>query len=288
MVVDTWQGLRLEEIERCPVCGWKRGDLLYTFGFFGVHSCLGCGAGHLSPRVVEDDIVKIYQNPSYFSSDSSFGYLNYESQEDGLRKSFALLVKRLKKWGRAKGTLLEIGCGPGLFLQEAQGSFEHMIGLDLSEDALKRASMYADRVVVGGIDALQEGEQFDLVVAISLIEHVYSPGKFLRNILGHLKEGGAILFVTPDFGGIWHRFLGRRWPSFKIPEHVVFYTRRSLRYLGDTCGLDTSFFAFTQFAPVSLVLNSLGAAKVMDIMGLDLSFNLPVPHTMLAVLYERH
>lgn len=285
MAVDTWRGFRLEELKRCPLCGRGRSELAYCFDLFGVNQCSTCGVGYLSPRVVEDDIIKIYQDPSYFSSDSRFGYSDYESQQSGLRRSFGLLVEKLIEFGRAKGSLLEIGCGPGLFLQEAKEYFDHIVGLDLSEDALRAAVNYADEVVVGGVDALSENDQFDLVVAISLIEHVYGPHRFMKRMMAHLKESGAILFVTPEWGGVWHTLLGRKWPSFKIPEHVLFYSRKALRYLGDCYGLESSFFAFTQFAPVALVLNSLGVMKGFE--AAWLTIDIPVPHTMIAVLYKR-
>ncbi len=279
-----WRGLKLEKVGACPLCGAGQGEVEYRFPPFSLVRCDGCSVTYLSPRVREDDMKGIYENPSYFSSDSSLGYADYGSQSRGLRRSFRLLLRRLRRLGGIGGALLEVGCGPGLFLSESRPFFSLQVGMDFSSYALEKASRHADKVIYGGVEALDGSDRFDVVVAISLIEHVYGPVGFLRRLVGHVKEGGRILFVTPEVDGVWYRVLGRRWPSFKVPEHVVLYNRRSLRILGELCGLRSSFFPFTQFAPLSLVFDSLGLVDLLP--GVVGNVHLPIPFTMLGVIYE--
>jgi SAM-dependent methyltransferase len=180
---------------------------------------------------------------------------------------------------------LEIGCGPGLFLERTRGFFSYRVGLDFSEFALDSAKNWADKVVCGGVNRLEDGEEFDLIVGISVLEHIYDPHGFMCDVMAHLKNDGAALFVVPDFGGVWHRMLGVKWPSFKVPEHVVFFTVRGLRLLGDRHGLKSSFFSFTQCAPLSLILGCLGIKCFTE--GKVTGVEIPIPHAMRAVLYEK-
>ncbi len=286
-LAEQWRESELEEVTNCPLCNGGAALLEYDLSPFTLVRCENCSLCYLSYRLPERVMRRIYEDPSYFSSDSPFGYWDYRAQEEGLKKSFWLLVWRLKRMGKAGGALLEIGCGPGLFLCQSRPYFSYQVGMDFSQRALEDAESYADRVVMGGMDALDDDERFDLVVAISLLEHVYEPVAFLREVKRHLKGHGSVLFVTPDMDGLWRRFLGRRWPSFKVPEHVVLYNRRSLRMLGELCGFEAIFFNFTQFAPMSLIFRSLGVDRFLPERMKGSSLVLPIPMTMIGVLYSK-
>lgn len=283
-----WKGFRLEETGACPLCGSEGQKKIYGFPPFHVVRCTDCSIAYLSPRMHEPDIRRIYEDPSYFSAPSSeFGYGNYAVQAAGLRKSFSLLVKKLDSCGVSGGDLLEIGCGPGLFLKEARAFFSRTTGLDYSETALKTAAHHADRVIKGDVNRLGEEDQFDMIAAISLLEHVYDPMRFMRILIKHLRQDGSVLFITPDFDGIWRRIMGHGWPSFKIPEHVLYYNRESLSKLGREYHLNSTFFHFTQFAPISLVCEVLSMGHAISNLEMARSILLPVPFTMLCVLYSR-
>ena len=43
-----------------------------------------------------------------------------------------------------------------------------------------------------------------------------------------LKPGGVIVVATPNMGSFWRRSLGHYWPSFKIPEHILYFTKQTL------------------------------------------------------------
>lgn len=283
-----WRGCSLEEVSRCPLCGDEGREEVYNFPPFKVMRCHRCSAAYLSPRLREEDMVGFYQDPSYYSSSSSpLGYSDYSAQAKGLEKSFRVLAKKLKNMGVTGGSLLEIGCGPGILLKAVGDLFSHKMGMDFSRSALEKAKAYAHEVVVGGIEVLPKTRRFDTVVGVSLIEHVYEPIAFMRSVVSHVEEDGAIVMVTPDFDGIWRKVLGERWPSFKVPEHVIFYNRNSLRLLGEVCGLTSSFFYFTQFALLSLVLNSLGMDGLLKALDGLQGLSLPLPHTMLGVVFKR-
>ena len=79
--------------------------------------------------------------------------------------------------------------------------------------------------------------QFDCVIATQVVEHVYQPVSFVRELIQRTKPGGHILLATPDIGGILRRSMGRSWPSFKIPEHVVYFDESTLTRLMATAGL---------------------------------------------------
>jgi 2-polyprenyl-3-methyl-5-hydroxy-6-metoxy-1,4-benzoquinol methylase len=175
-------------------------------------------------------MLKQYAHPSYFS-DEAIGYSDYQKQKESLRATFHNFMLNLKKHNLAGGALLEVGCSYGYLLEEAIGFFETRTGTEFMHEAAEQARKKADHVYEGGIDQIPANEKFDCIVAIQVLEHVYQPKSFLEKLRCHLLPTGKIILATPDIGSPWRRIMGHQWPSFKIPEHILYFDKRSLSSL---------------------------------------------------------
>jgi hypothetical protein len=83
---------------------------------------------------------------------------------------------------------------------------------------------------------------------------VYQPLSFVKQLASHTKAGGYIVVATPDIGGALRRTMGRRWPSFKVPEHVVYFDFQSLRALMYQGGLiDVRRLPYPHAFPLGLI-----------------------------------
>lgn len=221
----------------CPLCGADAPEATpYAEQGFAVLRCGACRVWYLSPRLPEAAMAEAYRSGSYFGGDGA-GYDDYGKQELSLQATFRRLAAALDRAGLAGGRLLEVGCGFGFFLQEAAPYFAWRGGTEFSPPAAERARAAADRVWDGGIDVVPADETFDCIVALHVIEHVYNPAAFMEKLLRHMRPGGRCILAAPDMGGFWRRLMGRRWPSFKYPEHVVFYDSASLQGLMRSAGL---------------------------------------------------
>ena len=221
----------------CPLCGADAPEATpYRDQGFAVVRCAGCRSWYLSPRLPEPVMAEAYRSGGYFGGDGA-GYEDYGEQEQSLRATFRRLAAHLARGGLTGGSLLEIGCGYGFFLQEAAPYFEERCGTEFSPPAAARAGKVADQIWQGGIDAVHEERRFDCIVALHVIEHVYDPKAFMAQVTRHLRPGGHCILAAPDMNGFWRRLMGRKWPSFKYPEHVVFYDARSLQGLLAGAGL---------------------------------------------------
>ncbi|MEM7170596.1 MAG: class I SAM-dependent methyltransferase [Pseudomonadota bacterium] len=231
--------IKIAELETCvcPLCGAGGTESkIYKKDPFKVVCCEECAVWYLSPRLTESRIEQLYLEDSYFES-SDGGYEDYSSQEESLRRTFRGLLNRMHTLGMTGGRLLEVGCGYGYFLREAEPYFDSRAGCEMSSGGAERAKHHADEVFIGGIEALRPGLQFDCVVALHVIEHIYHPKEFLLKIMDHLGPGGRLILSAPDMNGFWRKLMGNKWPSFKFPEHVVFYDSSSLGSLMRGVGL---------------------------------------------------
>jgi 2-polyprenyl-3-methyl-5-hydroxy-6-metoxy-1,4-benzoquinol methylase len=176
-------------------------------------------------------MVKLYENENYFSG-ADQGYHDYALEEDSLRKTFSKFITKISPGICNAHRLLEIGCGNGYFLAEAKRlSKVRSTALEMSDQSAAKARMHCDDVRVGGLDQLNPDDTFDVIVALQVIEHIYEPDNFVTALKDHLSEGGTLILTTPDYNAPLRFLLRKRWPSYKIPEHVTYFRRSDLKRL---------------------------------------------------------
>ena len=228
------------EYPTCPFCKSDRRELpLGLSPPYRLARCLGCGAYYLYPRLSENAMQEVYRKSTYFEG-GTCGYsdTSYAQQEPALRATFRRLMHTLRDRGLAGGDLLEIGCGYGYLLDEAGPFFRRRVGTEFSLQAADRTRRTNAEVFVGGIEQLPQDSRFDCIIATQVIEHVYEPQTFLSQLVRHGKPGGHIVLATPDVGNLLRKLMGRRWPAFKAPEHVIYYDFPRLRSLMQGAGLE--------------------------------------------------
>lgn len=180
-----------------------------------------------------------YRQSSYYEG-GTCGYADtsYVAQESALRETFKRLLRNLARRGLTGGDFLEIGCGYGYLLGEARCYFDRRVGTEFSAQAAEIARVTGAEVFVGGVEQLPAEAKFDCIVATQVIEHVYEPLTFVKQLVSQAKNCGHIIIATPDIGGILRKAMGRRWPSFKVPEHVLYFDYKTLRGLMSRAGLN--------------------------------------------------
>jgi len=242
----------------CPLCGL---DEVAVAGVaeppYRAVRCR-CGFWYLKPRLAEEAMAETYRDDRYFEGEG-LGYSSYLAQEPTLRRTFRHLLRSLERRGMTGGSVLEVGCAYGFFLEEAQGLFSRREGTDFSRAAAAEAARRIDRIRLGGLEQLGADERFDLVACIHVIEHVYDPVAFVERLRSHLHPGGWLILATPDMGGFWRSLLGHRWPFYKMPEHVTYFDRRSLaRLLGLAGYVDVRPLPYASYFSLDLVGEKLG------------------------------
>ncbi len=201
-----------------------------------------------------------YRQSSYYEG-GACGYADtsYTAQESALRATFKRLLHNLAKRGLTGGDLLEVGCGYGYLLDEARSLFDRRVGTEFSAQGAEIAGATGAEVFVGGIEEVPAERKFDCVIATQVIEHVYEPLTFLGQLASRTKPGGHIIVATPDIGGVLRRVMGRRWPSFKAPEHVLYFDFRALASLMTRAGLsDVRRLPYLHAFPSGLIAAKFG------------------------------
>lgn len=245
----------------CPLCGDGAREFPYELPQgFRVARCQKCATHYLYPRLTEQAMQLVYQDPTYYQGgDSGYADTSYFEQEPALRATFKCLLRNLQKRGMTGGNLLEVGCGYGYLLDEARPLFARRTGTEFSPDAAASARKTGAEVFVGGVEQLPAQLTFDCALAIQVIEHIYDPVAFMRQLVRRIKPGGYVLLATPDIGGALRKLMGRSWPSFKVPEHVVYFDFKTLQRLMTGAGLtNITRLPYPHAFPLGLIAAKFG------------------------------
>jgi len=254
------QKLRRQETA-CNICHRRESKHLFSVDSYNVVRCPACELAYLNPMPHPDDAAGIYTVDYYHSSedtagDTHLGYPDYLELHDHHTFVADELLRPLK--GTNPGTVLDVGCGMGTMLKRFRELGWDAHGVDVSA----YASGYARdelglKVFTGVVEEAGLPESFfDLITMVHVIEHLPDPRKTLGTLHRLLKPGGAIVVATHDMDGLWPRIVGARWRHLNVPEHLYFFSRRSLnRMLGDI-GFRT--FRRTETATLAAVTSETG------------------------------
>ncbi len=242
--------------DACVLCGGPQ-RARYDLGTHRLLYCARCQLGQLSPLPTDDELQALYASQAYFAGDG-VGYADYAADALQHARSFRARLEWLLRTGPVDD-LLEIGCGPGLFLVEAQRlGVPRVVGADLNPWAVAQARTRGVDAHVGSIEAIGASRRFDAIVMLDVLEHVVAPLPFLAAVRARLRPDGRLLVMTPNIRSLLARVSGRRWVSLKPPEHVRYYSPRSVRTLLRAAGFDVlTVRPAGQYVTVAFVLTRL-------------------------------
>ena len=100
-------------------------------------------------------------------------------------------------------SLLDIGCGGGLICEPMARLGARVTGIDAADRNIATATLHAEQQGLA-IDYRQhtaealadEGRQYDIVLALEIVEHVADVGLFLQSCGRMLKPGGLLFLST--------------------------------------------------------------------------------------------
>jgi 2-polyprenyl-3-methyl-5-hydroxy-6-metoxy-1,4-benzoquinol methylase len=135
------------------------------------------------------------------------------------------------------GHLLDVGCGTGELLEEAQ-KYYNCHGLEPSPVAAQVSRQKGFSIVESTLEVAAFPASFDVVTMDSVIEHVKSPTVALSKVHSFLKPGGVLVLLTPKFGGPASTIHGRGWNGFRHGYHTFLYSGKTLSALLEKTGFD--------------------------------------------------
>jgi SAM-dependent methyltransferase len=222
---------------QCPACHIVPAAIPRPIRGYAMVRCPRCGLRWWDFSSI--DAAAIY-GPDYFGQASGAGYDDYYALRPAIERTGRRRLERIRsRLGIEGGRLLDLGCGPGFFLDVARSAGWSVQGVEISESAARHASdVLGLPVLNAAIDAgVVPRSAFDLVTMWDVIEHVPNPQVALNAAADALRPGGGFVLTTGDVDSLAARLSGERWHLYNLPEHFYFHTEPSVRSLAEQAGL---------------------------------------------------
>lgn len=151
--------------------------------------------------------------------------------------------------------ILDAGCGGGALVNYLHRlGFKNIYGFDASstgiEIAKKNFPEISDKFFIHNCyeENLPINHKFKLIISMEIIEHLYSPTKYLKNIYNWLDNDGYFILTTPYHGYLKNFLIAflnkfdRHFSSLEEGGHIKFFSKKTLTLLLDSIG-----FKFIKF-----------------------------------------
>ncbi len=136
---------------------------------------------------------------------------------------------RVERYARA-GTLLDVGCGRGLFLDRMRRGGWLVHGTEYDDDsALGARETYGLDVRCGnpGEAGFPPGS-FDVVTMSHVLEHLPQPAEALGQCRRLLRPGGLLVVAVPNLSSLQARAGKGDWFHLDPPHHLFHFTEEGL------------------------------------------------------------
>lgn len=214
---------------RCPNC--QSGSICPLSGF-EEKNLFVCGGCHFifDVRIPSAEVLDAHY--------ANYAYSVRKNCPAPTRASYNRLLDKFEKY-RKTNHILDVGCGQGDFLIEAKRRGWAVHGTEYSPAAVVLCEAAEISVSTGVLKAATfDPLKFDVVTSFEVFEHINNGFEEISTITEMLRGGGLFYLTTPNFNSVLRYLEGQEFRMIAYPEHISFYTSRSVASLGTSAGLE--------------------------------------------------
>lgn len=225
----------MQQITNCPVCkGTDFAHFLtckdYTVSqeSFNIVSCKACSFKFTNPRPLDSEIGKYYKSEDYVShSDTKKGLINrlyHMVRTRTLKQKLDLISSYV-----SRGTILDYGCGTGMFLKTCADAGWESFGFEPDLDAKKLAEEKGLCVAISKETLL--GNKYDIISLWHVLEHVTDLDETLHFFSKSISDKGRLIIAVPNYTSADARHYKEFWAGYDVPRHIYHFEIGTLRKL---------------------------------------------------------
>lgn len=209
----------------CLIC--KKSNLLDLTDFTktGLTKCTKCGFVFAKQIPTEQELIEYYN-----------GYGRNDYLSPITIKRYNELLDKFEKF-RKTNKILDVGCGIGYFLEVAKKRGWEVYGTEYTEEALTICNSKGITMKEGKlIDNMFDCNNFDVITSFEVLEHINNPLEEIELFHKFLRSGGLVYLTTPNFNSLLRYKLKEKYDVITYPEHLSYFTPRTLNNLFNSCG----------------------------------------------------
>lgn len=221
----------LYKLDNCPVCGSNKHqpfvsckDYTVSQETFQIVSCADCDFRFTNPRPSDDTIGKYYKSEDYVShTNTKKGLINrlyHLVRSYTLKKKLSLIESYV-----SRGTILDYGCGTGMFLATCKEAGWKAFGFEPDSDARAIANAKGLDVHTTKPDLAFKlgGAKFDVITMWHVLEHVTDLDATLAFFKNNLHDKGTLIIAVPNYTSWDAQHYGPFWAGYDVPRHIYHF-----------------------------------------------------------------
>lgn len=223
----------------CILCSTRLYRYIHKNGYW-IFRCPTCGLGETDIKKNYSAFVKEFYSQGYYEGDPTrSAYVDYEADKPLIVKNMEKFLSFLRS-RKPKGSLLDVGCAFGYFVELAGIKGYDAYGFDPSAFAAAKARQLVGR------KSIQEGtihtvsfpkKSFDIITLFDVFEHLQDPLSDMKKLASYLKDDGIMLIATGDTKSVAAKLFRRKWTFYIPPQHIFFFDRSNVTMLLAKVGL---------------------------------------------------
>ena len=195
--------------------------------------CSACGFSHMYPLPSPESLELIYKN-QYYSEDKSDYIEGQENERDWWFLNYSSRLNKIKNLMGGTGRILDIGSGPGLFLQAAMQSGWKALGIEPNNLAADHARSLGCEVIESFLDDIEINKigKFNAIHCSEVLEHLVDPISVVKKMKDFLEKDGLVYCLVPnDFNKIQsiitEKMKYKKW-WVSTPHHINYFKHETL------------------------------------------------------------
>jgi SAM-dependent methyltransferase len=218
------------EYRTCPVCETSNNREIFKKSGGTYVACKQCGMVFLNPVFKDDALLQ------YYKFNNSNQAQTHYSETDFYQRIYNSGLDLIYKY-KLNGTILDIGCSSGLFLDIAANNFiSHGIELNKAEIDIARSKGHIVWDQPIDLVDFKEKNKFDVITLWDVFEHIKDGKAYLQNLKGRLKSGGVVFLQIPSADSLAARVMREKCNMFDGLEHVNLYSLSTIKVLAANAG----------------------------------------------------
>lgn len=229
----------MQQIEKCLVCGSNVfepflicKDYTVSKEDFTISNCKSCGFKFTNPRPADMELGRYYQSEDYVShTNTKKGIVNrlyHVVRNYTLGKKLALVSGFVPR-----GTIIDYGCGTGMFLSVCKNAGWDAYGLEPDSGARNIAANQGLNVAEDK-SALSSEVPDQAARAITLwhvLEHVTDMDETLSFFQRKLAAEGVLIIAVPNYTSYDAQYYKEFWAAYDVPRHLHHFSKSTIEQL---------------------------------------------------------
>jgi len=214
-----------EYFNSCLLCESTEFDTIKKYSKHHLIRCRNCGFVFSRKNPSLKELLEIYNHYPIFQTISPITLKRYDKLLDSFEKY------------RKTNNLIDVGSGDGYFPEHAMKRGWNVYGTEFTDDKVEFSRAKGINMHKGVLDEQNyTPDFFDVIVSIEVLEHINNPLEEISKFRTLLRHGGIVYVTTPNFNSLSKLLLQKNWTIVFYPEHLSYYTKKTLEFLFQKSG----------------------------------------------------